>query len=199
LGEKGPVTLNMKRAQLRLTAPPWLEELATVAEFPPVAAAGVPPGPPPHTDAGPSPVRSSFEYDESDDDLKGEDISFTAESGPLNPAGRSISLDPGALAGEIHKRSSTSVSRGSNSSVEPGNAGRPYSEGRPCSTPSSPRSLPATPHKYKKGDVVSTPSGIRKKSGLGKNSMANNGGDFAQKKVVQKNLREEATAPDILA
>jgi len=161
-GEAGEKTW-VKRAQLRLTAPPWLEELATVAEFPPVAAAGVPPGPPPHTDAGPSPVRSSFEYDESDDDLKGEDISFTAESGPLNPAGRSISLDPGALAGEIHKRSSTSVSRGSNSSVEPGNAGRPYSEGRPCSTPSSPRSLPATPHKYKKGDVVSTPSGIRKK------------------------------------
>merc|ERR1719189_2898279 len=34
---------------------------------------------------------------------------------------------------------------------------------RPRSTPSSPRSLPATPHKYKKGDVVSTPNGIRKK------------------------------------
>ena len=49
--------------------------------------------------SGPSPVRSSFEYDESDDDLKGEDISFTAETGPLTPAGRSISLDPGALAG----------------------------------------------------------------------------------------------------
>jgi hypothetical protein len=29
--------------------------------------------------------------------------------------------------------------------------------------PTSPRSLPATPHKYKKGDVVSTPNGIRKK------------------------------------
>ena len=68
-------------------------------------------------------------------------------------------------AGELVKRSSTSVSRGSGaSSVEPGaGAGRPYSGGRPCSTPSSPRSLPATPHKYKKGDVVSTPSGIRKK------------------------------------
>ena len=64
---------------------------------------------------------------------------------------------------EVTKRSSTSVSRGSNSSVEPGPAGLGYSEGRPCSTPSSPRSLPATPHKYKKGDVVSTPSGIRKK------------------------------------
>jgi len=167
-GDAGEKTW-VKRAQLRLTAPPWLEELATVADYPPVATSVGLPGPSPHIPSqpvdvpGPSPVRSSFEYDESDDDLKGEDISFTTESGPLNPAGRSISLDPGALAGEIHKRSSTSVSRGSNSSVEPGNAGRPYSEGRPCSTPSSPRSLPATPHKYKKGDVVSTPSGIRKK------------------------------------
>ena len=71
--------------------------------------------------------------------------------------------------GEVAKRSSTSVSRGSGaSSVEPSPASgqvreRPYSGGRPCSTPGSPRSLPATPHKYKKGDVVSTPSGIRKK------------------------------------
>ena len=47
--------------------------------------------------------------------------------------------------------------------MEPGPPGLGYSEGRPCSTPTSPRSLPATPHKYKKGDVVSTPSGIRKK------------------------------------
>ena len=53
------------------------------------------------------------------------------------------------------------MSRGSNSSLEPG-AGRPYSEGHPCSTPCSPCSLPSTPHKYKKGDVVSTPSGIFK-------------------------------------
>ena len=71
--------------------------------------------------------------------------------------------------GEVIKRSSTSVSRGSGaSSVEPSPAPgqvreRPYSGGRPCSTPGSPRSLPSTPHKYKKGDVVSTPSGIRKK------------------------------------
>ena len=34
---------------------------------------------------------------------------------------------------------------------------------RPQSTPTSPRSLPATPHKYKKGDVVAAPNGIRKK------------------------------------
>ena len=68
---------------------------------------------------------------------------------------RSISLTPGALLahGGLPKRSDTSQSRTSNSSLEP----------RPRSTPTSPRSLPATPHKYKKGDVVSTPNGIRKK------------------------------------
>ena len=31
--------------------------------------------------------------------------------------------------------------------------------------------------------------------GLEKNLMVNNGGDFAQKKVVQKNLKEEVTVP----
>ena len=41
--------------------------------------------------------------------------------------------------GELLKRSSTSISRGSdNSSVEPG-LGRAYSEGGPCSAPGSPR------------------------------------------------------------
>uniref|UniRef100_A0A0K2TK88 Capicua transcriptional repressor [Xenopus (Silurana) tropicalis] n=2 Tax=Lepeophtheirus salmonis TaxID=72036 RepID=A0A0K2TK88_LEPSM len=85
--------------------------------------------------------------------------------GPLTP-GRSISLTPGALTGNESgfppfKRSSTSQSRGSNSSVEPNFSTNPLM--RPRSTPSSPRSLPATPHKYKKGDVVATPSGIRKK------------------------------------
>ena len=49
-------------------------------------------------------VRPSLDYgEESDDELKQEDISFN-ETGappsslPLTPAGRSISLDPGALA-----------------------------------------------------------------------------------------------------
>lgn len=53
-------------------------------------------------EAGPS-VRSSYDYDESDaeDELRREEgISFPADSGPLGSAGgRSISLDPGALAG----------------------------------------------------------------------------------------------------
>lgn len=158
----------VKRAQLRLPNPPWHEELDQVEDYSVTAPPGlpgpqstIPPLPQLQHEAPCMPLeplaRNSFELDESDDDLRKEDISFTGDNGPLNPAGRSISLDPGALAGEINKRSSTSVSRGSNSSVEPSPLGRP------CSTPSSPRSLPATPHKYKKGDVVSTPSGIRKK------------------------------------
>ena len=49
--------------------------------------------------------------------------------------------------------------RGMTASLEPGM----MAMGRRRSTPTSPRSLPATPHKYKKGDVVSTPTGIRKK------------------------------------
>ena len=46
-------------------------------------------------------VRASYEYDEeSEDDLKREEgISFPPDTGPLGASGRSISLDPGALAG----------------------------------------------------------------------------------------------------
>ena len=107
--------------------------------------------------------RISYDYDESDaddDDLRREEgISF-GDSGPFGDTGRSISLDPGALTGtgnlignllpnthgykkgwvilihllgEVTKRSSTSASRCSNSSVEPGPTNRP------SSTPSSPR------------------------------------------------------------
>ncbi len=168
--------------------------------------------------------------DESDDDLKKEDISFVgAESGPLTP-GRCISLTPGALqrgsgglragapsagtpahgaasegatptvgasssiqtaptsvvtaaaaaaataaaaqsgaasttaasvAATQKPRPATSASRASTSSIDPAMM---MAGGRPRSTPVSPRSLPpGTPHKYKKGDVVATPNGIRKK------------------------------------
>lgn len=137
--------LWVKRAQIRLLNPPWWEEV----NHPNFAAQVFPSS------------THVYELDESDDDLKKEDISFVGESGPLTP-GRSISLTPGAL-GEMGKgRSSSSAasqSRTSTSSIDPGM----MTGGRPRSTPSSPRSLPATPHKYKKGDVVSTPNGIRKK------------------------------------
>ena len=47
-------------------------------------------------------MRASYEYDEeSEDDLKREEgISFPPDPGPLGASGRSISLDPGALAGK---------------------------------------------------------------------------------------------------
>ena len=148
---------------------------------------------------------SSEHEEESDDDLKKEDISFSADTVPTIHGGRgcssstaiptgpfmmgrSISLTPGALLrtdsawggrgsvmGGGHysgclpsgsginnagvKRLSLSASRASTSSLEP----NMMICGRRQSTPTSPRSLPATPHKYKKGDVVSTPTGIRKK------------------------------------
>lgn len=55
-------------------------------------------------------ARHSLDYgEESDDELKQEDISFNEAVGvpaglPLTPAGRSISLDPAALlAGTVQK------------------------------------------------------------------------------------------------
>ena len=142
--------------------------------------------------------------EDSDDDLKKEDISFSADTAPTihrgrgcssssaittGPfmLGRSISLTPGALLGADsswggrrsvmgggHYGSSLGMGtsnsnkarlsfsqsqRANTSSLEP----NMMICDRRQSTPTSPRSLPATPHKYKKGDVVSTPTGIRKK------------------------------------
>ena len=72
----------------------------------------------------------------------------------------------------------------------------------------SARSLPATPHKYKKGDVVSTPSGLKLNfilinqlieyfQVLGRNSMENSGEDSVQRRVAQKNLKDGDIAADI--
>ena len=143
--------LWVKRTQLRLLLPPWWEELQDLGFL----------------EASPSssmrPTSSALEhYESEEDDLKKEDISFASGSTSSQGAFRSISLTPGALLahGSLQKRPDTSASRTSNSSVEPTH---PSNIMRPRSTPTSPRSLPATPHKYKKGDVVSTPNGIRKK------------------------------------
>ncbi len=181
----------VKRPQVRLLLPPWWEEIN-------------------HPNFSPLPISSTtpqvYELDESDDDLKKEDISFGPSAmGPDTQAsGRSVSLTPGALIhGKPRSQSTTQGTAGgpsasSSSTAAPlaatGNATRGGSGGSVgdermmgpgsssvvnratassiepgmmmCgrrSTPSSPRSLPATPHKYKKGDVVSTPNGIRKK------------------------------------
>ncbi len=143
----------VKRTQLRILLPPWWEELQTLGFLETSPSSSM------------RPTSSSLaleHYESEEDDLKKEDISFTSVSAHGQGGFRSISLTPGALLahGGLPKRSDTSQSRTSNSSMEAGNNPAIM---RPQSTPTSPRSLPATPHKYKKGDVVSTPNGIRKK------------------------------------
>lgn len=101
------------------------------------------------------------DYD-SDDDLRREDITFPSDTGHFSGTHRSLSLTPGALGSKYTtdpKRSSMH-SRGSTSSlIEQGSIGTTT----PRSTPVTPRSGTATPLKYKKGEVVTTPNGIRKK------------------------------------
>lgn len=91
-------------------------------------------------------VRQCEEY-ESDDDLRREDISF-----PMDTDG--MMMDGKFSGGSSSKRSSMQ-SRGSTSSL--------VERLTPRSQPTTPRSQAATPHRFKKGDVVATPSGIRKK------------------------------------
>jgi hypothetical protein len=126
-------------------------------------------------------VRSAYhEYDyggESDEDLKREDITFHSESG-YTVVGRSLSLTPGALAdgvgggidgkfsGSSGSKRSSMQSRGSSCSIldpSPGGSLTPRSQPTTPSPFPGARSLTGTPQKYKKGDVVAGPSGIRKK------------------------------------
>lgn len=83
--------------------------------------------------------RSYDEY-ESDDELRREDISFT--------------IDGEKLSGSS-KRSSVQ-SRGSTSSLVDNRL-------TPRSHAATPRSQAATPHKFNKGDVVQSETGVRKK------------------------------------
>ncbi|KAJ8686393.1 hypothetical protein QAD02_022187, partial [Eretmocerus hayati] len=84
----------------------------------------------------------TYEDLESEDDLDREDITFP--------------LDTDVKLSGSSKRSSMQ-SRGSTSSLIEQRSLTPRSQA------ATPRSQAATPHKYKKGDVVVTPSGIRKK------------------------------------
>ncbi|XP_047738209.1 uncharacterized protein LOC108674309 isoform X2 [Hyalella azteca] len=123
-----------------------------------------------------SSVRRPPDEYESDDELKREDISFPSDSdqhhfGNLH---RSLSLTPGALGGaggggarylESSSGSKSGVcrnsmhSRGSTSSlIEHGSSGI----ATPRLTPVTPRSGTGTPL-YRKGEVVITPNGVRKK------------------------------------
>ena len=104
-----------------------------------------------------------YDFGDSDDDLKREDISFNCDGNYGRSASTPTLLDGGKLSSSS-KRSSVQ-SRGSSCSVlEPASGSM-----TPLSQPTTPspfpgaRSLTGTPQKYKKGDVVSGPSGIRKK------------------------------------
>ncbi|KAI5700236.1 hypothetical protein M8J75_016407 [Diaphorina citri] len=154
--------LTVKRADLRLLLPPWWDELEDDEIVVPTM-----PQDSYYRSAATSPLqnlttpslslRSSVvsnestddmprrhyeDFGESDDELRREDILFPNET-------------DGKFSGSS-KRSSMQ-SRGSTSSM------LDHGSITPRSTPVTPRSQAATPHKYKKGDIVTTPTGIRKK------------------------------------
>ena len=126
----------VKRTQLRLLLPPWWEELQHLGKLeihsfeirPFLLIFGFIPG---FLETSPTsalrPTSSALEhYESEEDDLKKEDISFTTTSSSQGGF-RSISLTPGALVahGGLQKRSDTSQSRTSNSSLEAGNSSNP--------------------------------------------------------------------------
>ncbi|XP_050672415.1 uncharacterized protein LOC126970509 [Leptidea sinapis] len=157
-------TVEVKRADIRLLQPPWADELEDAGSH--AASAMKPQLMRPHhslpyaehfVTSSPMPgsgvsqvvtvgalsngSRPFDDYGESDDDLPREDIMFPTDASHMDCSNS--------------KRSSLQ-SRGSTSSLIEGSL-------TPRSQPPTPRSQAATPHKYKKGDVVSTPTGIRKK------------------------------------
>ena len=105
--------------------------------------------PPPHSDER---KRIEYDYCESDDDLRREDINFN-EAG-MTIGGRCGSLTPGT---QVSSSKCSSVQSHMSSGSLIGERGTPRSQA------ATPRSQTGTPHKYKKGDVVSTPTGVRKK------------------------------------
>lgn len=171
----------VSRAVLRLIQPPWYEDLESLPEqqepttpnptmgFPlqlqmphhPIPHHHYPPqleiSPPLHgrMERSPSlPQSTSIERgDSSEDEMKSEDIDF--DSGLSTP--RSGSATPG----------SGCRSQGGSGGNRPPPKKREFSRSRSVqscesSRSSTPRS-PSSTQKYKKGDVVSTPNGIRKK------------------------------------
>uniref|UniRef100_A0A2S2P1Z1 Putative transcription factor capicua n=2 Tax=Schizaphis graminum TaxID=13262 RepID=A0A2S2P1Z1_SCHGA len=145
----------VKRADLRLLLPPWWDELEHDVPNGHIPLIREPTPPITNEPANyyqtsvSSPLqpinnRHFDDFCESDDDLRREDILFMSDA------------DAGKLSGSS-KRSSMQ-SRGSTCSIlDHGGSTTPRS------TPVTPRSQITSPHKYKKGDIVTTPSGIRKK------------------------------------
>lgn len=169
----GDKDYTVARPNLRLLLPPWWDELKAIESIYALPH-GTPSAPEAMTNSSntetPTNAQASrrspamensanaeekkrLEYDfcESDDDLRREDIHF---SEAMTIGGRSASLTPGTQLGSS-KCSSVQSHVSSGSLI--GERGTPRSQA------TTPRSLNDTPHKYKKGDVVSTPTGIRKK------------------------------------
>lgn len=170
---EGNKDYTVARPNLRLLLPPWWDELKAIESIyalphnaptipEPTIATPVETEAPATSSNRRSPVidanvsteeKKRLEYDfcESDDDLRREDIHFNEAT---IIGGRSASLTPGTQLGSS-KCSSVQSHVSSGSLI--GERGTPRSQA------TTPRSLNDTPHKYKKGDVVSTPTGIRKK------------------------------------
>ena len=148
--------LAISRANVRLMQTPWHEDLEAeivmpeIVPPPPVAVPAVPSvsQPLPVIEITPKPTEHGDES--SDDELKAKD-EFSFESSEGNSTPRSGSTTPGSKAvfsKQPPKKREAARSRSTHSM-----------ESSRSSTPKS----PVTTQKYKKGDVVSTPNGIRKK------------------------------------
>ncbi|KAL5020008.1 hypothetical protein ScPMuIL_002900 [Solemya velum] len=165
------------RASLRLLQPPWyedLEELVPEIETPPPPPPSLPPTQMPLTShlppqavfqavptMSPSPrlerpvsvaqSNSMDRGDSSEDEMRNEDVDFDS-SGLSTP--RSGSATPGSRSQSDKDRSKQPPKK-----RESARSRSAQSESSRASTPRSPNSA----QRYKKGDVVTTPNGIRKK------------------------------------
>lgn len=181
----------MARPNLRLMLPPWWDELKAIESIyalphnpPPqvsdnresahgggvvVVGTSSSSSSSRQQSNGPSPISNSnhscsddrkrqteYEFCESDDDLHREDIHFNEVGATIGGRGGCGSLTPGTQLGSS-KCSSVQSHVSSGSLI--GERGTPRSQ---ATTPRSQNGTPQS-HKYKKGDVVSTPTGIRKK------------------------------------
>ncbi|KAK9890340.1 hypothetical protein WA026_010434 [Henosepilachna vigintioctopunctata] len=143
--------ITVKRSELRLLRPPWYDELENLEEPLDIVTT-----PQQHQEyytrttssplqihtpvsvSTPVPtIRTYEDFNESDDELRREDIIFSNEANDK--------LSGSSKRSSMHSRGSSSSSITLRSQ------------------PTTPRSQAATPHKYKKGDIVSNPNGIRKK------------------------------------
>lgn len=143
--------LTVKRAELRLLRPPWWDELENfergmdnVAQpsmseyFSMTQTSPTQLHTPPVSVCTPlSNGRHYEDFCESEDELRQDNITFNSEV--------DAKLSGSSKRSSMHSRGSSSSSITLRSQ------------------PTTPQSQAATPHKYKKGDVVSNPNGIRKK------------------------------------